>query len=463
MKKTILIVDDDPKAVKVLQGFLSNAYSTQSANTGAEAIEALTNKHIDLMMLDIGLPDIDGIQVLEKMKEFSCEIPTLVISGNGDIKTAVNAMQLGAYNYIEKPPDRDEVKTVVSKIFESNDLVNEVKYLRSEVEEKVAPFREIIGESSKIQDVLDTVDKAAKTDANVFVFGGSGTGKELVARAIHARGHRKNRPFIAISCPNLPSELIESELFGHEKGAFTGATAKMVGKFEMADGGTVFLDEIGELTPSVQARLLRVIQEREFVPVGGTKSVKVHIKIIAATNRNLKDEIAKGNFREDLFFRLNVIPVHLPVLKDRKEDIPLLVNHFIYYFRHEMHCKSKKFSTKAIEALQVYDWPGNVRELKNVVERVLAIYGESEIISPEHLPLEIINDHRDVKCYSFDLSRIESLDSFVDNIEKDLIIQAIKQAKGKLAKAARILKTAPWKLRYKVEKLKINETIEVDN
>ena len=461
MSKNILIVDDDPLIVKVLKGFLSDTYSLFSADCGKDALRMLSEENIDLMLLDMGLPDIDGIGVLEEMAKSSIDTATLVISGDSDIKTVVKAMQLGAYNYIEKPPHIDEVRTVVWKIFESRELLNEVNYLRSEVERKTSGFKEIIGESKVILDVLDIVDKAAKTDSSVFVTGGSGTGKELVARAIHLKSSRQNKPFVAVSCPNLPTELVESELFGHEKGSFTGASQKKIGQFEMADMGTIFLDEIAELTPSIQARLLRVIQEREFTPVGGTKKIKVDVKIVAATNKNIAEEIKKGNFREDLFFRLNVIPIELPYLKQRIEDIPLLVTHFISRFRKEMNCKTKSFSSKAIEALQLYDWPGNIRELGNVVERVLSLHGESEKIVPANLPIEITKNHNTEKLQCFDLSEVQSLDSFVIKIEKELIIQALQQSNGKLAKAARILKTAPWRLRYKVEKLKINEVMDV--
>lgn len=456
MNETILIVDDEPQVLMVLQGFLSDTYNVITAKTGTEALGILSTKHIDLLLTDIGLPDISGIEILEKIKDVSCETATLVISGNDDIKTAVKAMQLGAYNYIVKPLDIDEVKTVVKKIFESRALMHEVNYLRLEVDQKASAFKEIIGNSVEIKEVLDIVTKAAKTDASVLVTGKSGTGKELIARAIHTRSLRKEKPFVAVSCPNLPSELVESELFGHEKGAFTGAVQKVLGKFEVANSGTIFLDEIAELTPSVQARLLRVIQEREFTPVGSTKTIHIDVKIIAATNRNLQEEIKKGNFRSDLFFRLNVIPLVLPDLKNRKSDIPLLAAYFISRFCAEMHCKTKRFSSKAIELLQFYDWPGNIRELANIVERVVAIYGESETILPENLPIEIIGNNNAEKCESFDVSKIDSLDSFIIGIEKDLITQAIKQANGKVAKAARILKIAPWKLRYKVEKLKID-------
>ena len=460
MKKTILIVDDEQEAARVLQRFLVKKYNILTAYTGSEALEILDSESIDLMLLDLGLPDIDGMKVLEKVKELPNETATLVITGNRDVKMAVKAMQLGAYNYIVKPPDLEELKMVIDKIFEKHELINEVKYLRSEVKQRSLCFQEFVGESQSVNEVLDTVSKAAKTDTSVFITGDSGTGKELIARAIHAESERRNRPFIAVSCPNLPSELVESELFGHQKGAFTGAIQNKVGKFETANNGTIFLDEIAEMKTVIQAKLLRVIQEREYVPVGSTKTVKVNVRVIAATNRNVKEEIEKANFREDLYYRLSVIPISLPTLRERLEDIPLLVTHFIELLSKEIHCKTKKFSSEAIEVLQRYDWPGNVRELRNVIERAMSLYGTSETIGPDHLPDEITKNHAKEKPHFYDLSKIDSLDSFIADIEKDLIIQALQQSNSKVAKAARMLNIAPWILRYKVKKFKIDDIVD---
>ncbi|MGR3219443.1 MAG: sigma-54-dependent transcriptional regulator [Candidatus Anammoxibacter sp.] len=337
MKRTVLIVDDDPDTVDVLHGFLTDRYNILTANTGAEALKIVDTESPDLMLLDIDLPDISGIDVLERLKKSSSETTTLIVSGTGNIKSAVKAMQLGAYNYIEKPPDYEEVRTVVKKIIENNDLRKEVHYLRSESgRNRMHHGGEIIGSGKEITETLEIAHKAGKTNANVLITGESGTGKEMIARAIHNSSDRKDKPFVVVSCPNLPTELIESELFGHEKGAFTGAIQRHVGKFEIVNNGTIFLDEIAEMQPSVQARLLRVIQEREFCLVGGEKTIKVDVRIVAATNRKLKDEIAKGNFREDLYYRLNVIPITIPPLRQRIEDIPQLVTHFIEYFRKEL-------------------------------------------------------------------------------------------------------------------------------
>lgn len=459
MKKTLLIVDDEPDTIKVLRGFLKDRYNILTTDTGGKALEILNNESIDLMLLDLGLPDIDGITVLERMKESSYDTATLVVTGNNDIKTAVKAMQLGACNYILKPPDLEEVRMVVKNILEGRELLNEVEYLRSEVKGRVSGYEGIIGRSSKILEILDTVDKASKTSTNVFITGDSGTGKELIARTIHSKSARKNRPFVAVSCPNLPTELVESELFGHEKGAFTGATQRKTGKFEAANTGTIFLDEIAEISVPIQARLLRVIQEKEFNLVGGTKTNRVDVRITAATNRNIKEEIEKGNFREDLFYRLNVIHISLPPLRQMKEDIPLLVTHFIGQLRKEIHCKIRKFSSRAIEALQCYDWPGNIRELRNVIERVMTLHGESETVYPECLPNEVVQHQVEEKLHSFELSKIKSLDNVVSSVEKDLITQALQQSNGKVAKAARMLNIAPWNLKYKMGKLNIQEEL----
>lgn len=458
MKRTILIVDDEPDVVFVLQGFLSDKYNILSANSGSKTFEIIDNESIDLILLDLDLPDMDGIEILEKMNELSCGIPTLIVSGSGSIKSAVKALQLGASHYIEKPPDYDEVRTVVKKIIENNDLKREVNYLRTKDRQKHLNFEHIIGNSKKLAETLQTVSKACETDANILITGESGTGKELVAQAIHYNSNRTNGPFVAISCPNLPTELIESELFGHEKGAFTGALTKNIGKFEIANNGTIFLDEIAELKLSVQSRLLRVIQEREFNRVGGSKTIKVDVRIIAATNRDLKDEIAKGNFREDLYYRLNVIPIVLPPLRERVSDIPVLVNHFIEHFRKELHCKTTKVSTTALELLQNYDWPGNIRELRNVIERILSLQGESKTILPTHLPVELTNEKDLANSQVFDISNIKSLEDAVLQLEKNLITQALRQSNGTLSKAARLLKIEHWKLRYKVNKLRISET-----
>ena len=460
MKKTILIVDDEPEAVRALQRFFEAKYNILTSYTGRKALEILNKEPVDLMLLDHGLQDIDGIEVLERMKESSLETATLVITGNRDVKVAVKAMQLGAYNYILKPVDFEEVKMVVKNIIEKRELIKEVKYLRSEIRQRASSCKDIIGQSKGNSEIIELVTKAAMTNANVLITGKSGTGKELVARAIHYESDRKSMPFVAVSCPNIPSELVESELFGHEKGAFTGAVQSKVGKFEMANNGSIFLDEIAEMKPSLQSKLLRVIQEREFAPVGSTKTIKVNVRIIAATNRNLKEEIEGGCFREDLYYRLSVIPISLPGLKERKEDIPLLVKHFIGQLGGEIHCKTRKFSSEAMEALQNYDWPGNVRELRNVIERIMTLHGTSETISPGHLPDEIVKGHTEVKPISFDLEKVKSLDSFISDIERDLIIQALRQSNGKVAKASRKLNIAPWILRYKVKKFKIDGIIQ---
>ena len=454
MKRTILIVDDEPDIVSVLRGFLKDKYNILTANDGAKALEIINNESVDLMLLDLDLPDMNGTDIIVKTKECFPEIAILVVSGTGDIRAAVKAMQLGAYNYIEKPPDYDEVRTVVKKILKDNEMRNEVDFFRSEVREETTKFNKIIGKSKKINEILDTVQKSAMTWANVLITGESGTGKELIAHAIHDSSARKDKPFVVVSCPNLPTELVESELFGHEKGAFTGASEKRVGKFEFANGGTIFLDEIGELKQSVQARLLRVIQEKEFNLLGGYKIIKVDVRIIAATNRKLENEIRNGNFREDLFFRLNVIPVTLPPLRQRKEDIPLLATHIIESFQRELHCKADRFSSKAIEILQCYDWPGNIRELKNVVERVLSLHGTSKTILPKHLPAELTRKDDFIDFQSVKLAKNKSLENIISSMEMDLINQALEQSNGILTKAARLLDVEPWKLRYKIKKIK---------
>ncbi|MGR3320204.1 MAG: sigma-54 interaction domain-containing protein [Candidatus Anammoxibacter sp.] len=349
---------------------------------------------------------------------------------------------------------------IVDKAIKERELADEVMFLRSEVMERTCEFKEIVGHSRSICKLLETVTNAAKTSSNVLITGESGTGKELVARAIHSKSTNRSRPFITVSCPNLPLNLFESELFGHEKGAFTGATERKIGKFEMVSKGTIFLDEIAETPLALQSKFLRVIQEREFYRVGGLKPVKVDCRIITATNKNLNVEMENGNFRKDLYYRLNVIPVVTSPLRERKDDIPLLTSHFITMLKKVIHCKTIKCSTKATEILKNYDWPGNIRELRNIIERVLSLCGDTETITPHCLPEEITRNHIYKKNLKFELSSIESLSSVISNVEKDLISQAYQRSGGKLLAAAKLLNITPRILRYKIGKLgveKVNE------
>lgn len=371
----VLVVDDEENTRWLLKVSLEE-YDVLAAENGVEAIDTINKNSIDLVLLDIKLPDLNGIDVLRKIKTINEEIPIIMITGVKDVKTVVDAMKLGASDYIVKPINIDELQIVVRNVLERRDLVREVKFLRTKIREKIG-FNKIIGQSKPMREVLDMIKKVLQSNSTVLIRGESGTGKELVASAIHYNSPRVNKPFVVVNLGSLALGLIESELFGHEKGAFTGAVKEKKGKFEIAEGGTVFLDEIGEVDASVQVKLLRVLQEREFQRVGGNRTIETDIRIIAATNRDLEEAIEKGDFREDLYYRLNVLPIYLPPLRDRKEDIPLLIEHFLDKYNGELGVR-KRISKVAKETLINYDWSGNVRELENVIERAVVV-GESEI------------------------------------------------------------------------------------
>jgi DNA-binding NtrC family response regulator len=329
------------------------------------------NKNYDLVFCDIKMPRLDGLEFLKKVTEKENTIPIIMISGHGDIETAVQTLKLGAYDYIEKPLDLNRVLKSVKNAFEKNFLKKENNFLKRKI--KKITNSEIIGESEEINIIKDLILKVAKTDARILITGSNGTGKELVAQQVHENSDRRKKPFIEVNCAAIPSELIESELFGHEKGSFTSAYKQKIGKFEQASDGTLFLDEIGDMSLSAQAKVLRALQENKIIRVGGNKSINVNPRIIAATNKTLKKEIENGNFREDLFHRLNVIPIHVPSLDDRKDDIPLLCKHFLRRISHEQGLPKKEISEKAILELQKIQWSGNIRELKNIIERLVIL------------------------------------------------------------------------------------------
>ncbi|PHR74046.1 MAG: response regulator [Lutibacter sp.] len=373
----ILIIEDEAAIRRVLKKIISeenDAYEVEEAEDGLEGIEKIKNEDYDLVLCDIKMPKMDGVEVLEKAKMIKPEIPMVMISGHGDLDTAVNTMRLGAFDYISKPPDLNRLLNTVRNALDRKELVVENKRLKKKVSKKY----EMIGESKAITHIKEMIEKVAITDARVLITGPNGTGKELVAHWLHEKSNRTKAPIIEVNCAAIPSELIESELFGHVKGSFTGANKDRAGKFEAANGGTIFLDEIGDMSLSAQAKVLRALQENKISRVGSDKDIKVDVRIVAATNKNLKKEIAEGRFREDLYHRLAVILIEVPALKDRREDIPLLINFFAKKISDEQGVAPKMFSNKAIKLLQEYDWTGNIRELRNVVERLI-ILGESEV------------------------------------------------------------------------------------
>ena len=370
----ILVVDDERSIRSTLKDILEfEKHTVTVAENGKAGLEAALNSVFDLIFSDIKMPEMDGIEMLDHLKEKEIDVPVIMISGHGNIETAVECIKKGAFDFIEKPIDLNRLLVTVRNALERNNLVVESKSLKK----KVAKKHQMVGESPAIEKVRMMIERVAPTDARVLITGDNGTGKEVVARLLYEQSHRSDAPYVEVNCAAIPSELIESELFGHEKGAFTSAIRQRIGKFEQADGGTIFLDEIGDMSLSAQTKVLRVLQENELTRVGSDKSIKVNVRVLAATNKNLKKEIESGNFREDLFHRLNVIPIHVPSLDERKEDIPLLVTHFCEMICSEQGIQPKSFEESAIESLKTRSWTGNIRELRNMVERLIILGGST--------------------------------------------------------------------------------------
>ena len=370
----ILIIEDEAAIRRVLKKIISEEnenYQVEEAEDGLEGMELIKNNDYDLILCDIKMPKMDGVEVLEKTQKIKPEIPMLMISGHGDLDTAVNTMRMGAFDYISKPPDLNRLLNAVRNALDKKSLVVENKQLKK----KVSKNYEMVGESDAISHIKDIIEKVAATDARVLITGPNGTGKELVAHWLHEKSVRSKAPMIEVNCAAIPSELIESELFGHVKGSFTGANKDRAGKFEAANGGTIFLDEIGDMSLSAQAKVLRALQESKVSRVGSDRDIKVNVRVVAATNKNLKKEISEGKFREDLYHRLAVILINVPALNDRRDDIPLLVKFFADKIANEQGTAVKSFSDKAVKKLQEYDWTGNIRELRNVVERLIILGG----------------------------------------------------------------------------------------
>ena len=386
MREKILIVDDEPGVRASLGGILGDeGYLVTAVDSGEAALVVLEAQRFDLLLLDVWLPRMDGIETLSRVRTLDPDLPVVVMSGHGNIDTAVRAVKVGALDFVEKPLSLDKTLLVVKNALRQRRLESENRSLKAQAEQR---FR-MVGEGPAMSALLAQIAQAAPSHGRVLIFGENGTGKELVARNIHAQSLRAEGPFVEVNCAAIPEDLIESELFGHTRGAFTGAFAARKGKFELADGGTLFLDEIGDMTLKTQAKVLRALQEQKVEPVGGTASVTVDVRVIAATNKNLEEELRKGSFREDLYFRLNVIPFHVPPLRERREDIPALARHFVTAIAGEYGKRPKDFSPRAIEVLAALPWPGNVRELRNIVERVF-IMTPRDRIEPEDLPAPLL-------------------------------------------------------------------------
>src|SRR3989339_387576 len=376
---SILIIDDERAIRNVLKDILNNeGYTTDEATDGEEGLKKFKLANFDLVLCDIKMPKIDGIEFLQKAKEINADVPIIIISGHGNIETAVDAVKKGAFDYISKPPDLNRLLITIRNAMDKNSLVKETKVLKK----KVADIQEIIGQSAPIIKIKETIEKVASTDARVLVTGENGSGKELVARWLHEKSNRSAGTLIEVNCAAIPAELIESELFGHEKGSFTSAIKQRIGKFEQANGGTLFLDEIGDMSLSAQAKVLRALQEGKITRVGGDKEIAVDVRVVAATNKDLLKEVEEKNFRLDLYHRLGVILIHVPSLNDRREDIPLLVNHFLTEIAKDYGQAPKSIANNALELLKKHNWTGNIRELRNVVERLIILSGK-EILAED--------------------------------------------------------------------------------
>lgn len=466
MSDHILIVDDEKSILSALSGVLEDeGYTISTAENGREALKKIGDDTPSIVLLDIWLPDIDGLEVLKEIRNLYKDIIVIVMSGHGTIETAVRATKLGAYDYIEKPLSMGRVTLLIK---------HAIKQLRLELEnvrlkEKIEKGDEIIGESSSIRDLKEQLGIVGGSNSRVLITGENGTGKELVARSIHRASQRANRPFVAVNCAAIPDTLIESDLFGHEKGAFTGATSLQRGKFELADGGTIFLDEIGDMSLNTQSKVLRVLQEQEFQRVGGHRNIKVDVRLITATNKDLQAEIEKGSLREDLYYRINVISIHVPPLRERREDIPLLARHFLKEIIRGQGLREKVLTYEAVELLKEYDWPGNVRELRNLMERLailvpgdriapgdLAIISKTAVFSlrsMQALPLS------EAKTAQFLNGKSGSLREARATFERYYIIERLKENNWNITKTAEDLKIERSNLHRKMKLLGIEDKI----
>lgn len=445
-----MVVDDDTLSRDYLSEALSRTgHTVDKASDGYKAITMINKCNYDIIFLDMKMPGMDGLEVLEKIKNVSKETTVVIMTAYGSIETAVDAMKKGAYDYIIKPFSLDQIEILLKRIQERQSLINENKYWRSRTDGN-EDYELIINKLSKMHEVFENIERIAKSKASVLIQGESGTGKELVAHAIYSHSQRNSKPFIKVNCAALSENLLESELFGHEKGAFTSADARRIGRFELADGGTLLLDEISEISPSIQAKLLRVLEQEEFERVGGSKTLKVDVRIIATTNRNLLLEIEQNNFRQDLYFRLNVIPVTLPPLRERKEDIPTLVEYFLKKYTREIDTTIQKISTEAMDLLSQYYWPGNVRELKNLIHRC-TIMIDSEILLPKHFE-NMLNANDMMKKNEL------SVGQTIDDVEQELIYKTLEDTGGNKAKAAEILDITPRTLRNKLNKYRSSQS-----
>jgi DNA-binding NtrC family response regulator len=454
MKKRVLLIDDEARVRASLKTVLEPTYETIQAGDAQEGLDLFRKEAPHLVLLDVILPGTDGLSVLQTLRAESRMVPVIMLTGTKSVKTAVDAMKFGAADYLSKPFDVEELRLIVERALTNQELQREVKQLRAQVVQRYA-FHNLIGKSPSMQGIYSKIEQVADSRTTVLITGESGTGKELVAKALHYNSSRRERPFVALNCAALPETLIESELFGHEKGSFTDATARRVGQFELAHTGTLFLDEIGDLSAMTQAKLLRVLQEREFTRVGGVQSIKVDVRILTATNKNLEELVRKGQFREDLYYRVNVIALYLPPLRERGEDVPLLAKHFLAKRIEEDNRPPQEFSKDAVDLLSRYPWPGNVREMENIIEQAFIWSKGSDIITPEHLPIILKEDSRSSSLRDDTLAGRLSLEKAVMEFEREIILDALKRTNYIQTHAANILGISRRMLKYRMDTLGI--------
>ncbi len=446
MKSKILIVDDEPTHLKMLEAVLTaDGFEVQKADDGQTAIQAVEERFYDLILMDVRMTRMDGIEALKRIGEISPGIPVIIMTAYASVNTAVDALKSGAYDYLTKPLDIDELKILVQKALRHQQLEKENIFLKEQLKDRF-DFSNIIGQSDMMLQLFETMSLVAPSNATVLITGESGTGKEIIANALHQNSLRREKPLIKVNCAALPETLLESELFGHKKGAFTGALTPRQGRFQLAHEGTIFLDEIAEMAPSTQAKILRVLQEREFEPLGGSSTVKVDTRVIVATNKDLTSEIQEGRFREDLYFRVNVVMLNVPPLRERREDIPLLAGFFLKQYAEKNQRLIKGFTPLATDLLMRYDWPGNVRELENVTERSV-IMARGDLITPDEFPETLRSLDPDLKKTSVDLSPGRSLKA----VEKEMILRTLEDTNGNRTHAAKILGISRRTLQLKLK------------
>jgi DNA-binding NtrC family response regulator len=456
VRPSILIIDDDPNLVESYTVLLEDEFQLRTAQSGEEGLAILQQQDINVMLLDIRLPGIDGMEVLRQAKTIDEKVDVIMVTAVRNVRVAVEAIKLGAYDYLVKPFEVDEVLSLLRRTLERQNLMREVLYLRAEVG-RHQDMGDIVGRSPKMRQIYELICRIADTNATVLITGESGTGKELIARAIHKQSQRHLKPFVSVNCAAISEHLIESELFGHERGAFTGAIEKHLGKFELAHTGVLFLDEVSTLRPDLQAKLLRALQEREFERVGGRKTIRVDVRIVAASNQDLKQMITDHTFREDLFYRLNVVPIHVPPLRERREDIPLLIDHFLAKYNKAFQRQVEGFTPAALGVLRQYHWPGNVRELENVIERLVAISPQSTL-GVEDLPLDLVMVRQQAVSDIF--TRGASLRRAKAEFERHYILRTLEKTRWNQTEAARMLGIHRNTLLGKMEALHIRPVAE---